>query len=137
MISHYRIDSVIGTGTFATVYRARDMTLDRDDALKLFKGTDAEHAKAALNEARAAASLNHPNVCTIFAVDDDAGDRSRNRGRLPLELLRPGEGVAPARDEEAGQAKLWEVLRTQALGATRGMERVADEDQGRHVEALG
>ena len=41
VIAHYRIEAVIGTGTFATVYRARDLTLDRDVALKLFKGTDA------------------------------------------------------------------------------------------------
>ena len=48
-----------------------------------------------------------------------AGDRARDGGRLALELLRRGEGVAPARDEEAGQAQLGKVLGAEPLGATR------------------
>ena len=65
------------------------------------------------------------------------GDRSRDGGRLTLELLRRGEGVAPTRDEEAGQPQLAEVLGAEAFGAARGMERVADQDERGHVQAAG
>ncbi len=73
----------------------------------------------------------------MVTVDEDAGDRPRNRPRFPLELVRRGEGIAPARDEETGQAQLGKVLGAQSLRATRRMQRIADEDQGRHPKALG
>jgi alkyl hydroperoxide reductase subunit AhpC/predicted Ser/Thr protein kinase len=73
VVAHYRVEDVVGSGSFATVYRARDLTLDRDVALKVFKDTNPAKAKAAITEARAAASLSHPNICTIFAVEDAEG----------------------------------------------------------------
>ena len=120
VIAHYRIEAVIGTGTFATVYRARDLTLDRDVALKLFKGTDPAHAKAALAEARAAASLNHPNVCTIFAVDDDAGASMIAMeylgGRTLADLIADG----PIDPEWAGRI-LWQVAAGMGAAHRRGL----------------
>jgi alkyl hydroperoxide reductase subunit AhpC len=71
--SHYLVESQIGSGTFARVYLARDLQLDRPVALKVFKPDCPVTPSAALAEARAAAALNHPNVCTIYAVDDTAG----------------------------------------------------------------
>jgi alkyl hydroperoxide reductase subunit AhpC len=71
--SHYLIDAEVGSGTFARVYRARDLQLDRLVALKVFKPDCPVTPSAALAEARAAAALNHPNLCTIYAVDDTAG----------------------------------------------------------------
>jgi alkyl hydroperoxide reductase subunit AhpC len=71
--SHYQIESEVGSGTFARVYRARDLQLDRLVALKVFKPDCPVTPSAALAEARAAAGLNHPNLCTIYAVDDSAG----------------------------------------------------------------
>jgi alkyl hydroperoxide reductase subunit AhpC len=71
--SHYLVDSQIGAGTFAKVYLARDLQLDRQVALKVFKPDCPVTPSVALAEARAAARLNHPNVCTIYAVDDTAG----------------------------------------------------------------
>ncbi len=120
VISHYRVDSVIGTGTFATVYRARDMTLDRDVALKLFKGTDPVHSKAALAEARAAASLSHPNICTIFAVEDDAGASMIAMeyvgGRTLADLIASG----PIDPEWAGRIS-WQVAAGMASAHRRGL----------------
>ncbi len=52
---------------------ARDLQLDRPVALKVFKPDCPVTPSTALAEARAAAALNHPNVCTIYAVDDTAG----------------------------------------------------------------
>jgi alkyl hydroperoxide reductase subunit AhpC len=71
--SHYLIEAEIGSGTFARVFRARDLQLDRPVALKVFKRDCPVTPSAALAEARAAAALNHPNLCTIYAVDDSAG----------------------------------------------------------------
>jgi alkyl hydroperoxide reductase subunit AhpC len=71
--SHYVIEDEVGSGTFARVYRARDLQLDRSVALKVFKPDCPVTPSAALAEARAAAALNHPNLCTIYAVDDAAG----------------------------------------------------------------
>jgi alkyl hydroperoxide reductase subunit AhpC/predicted Ser/Thr protein kinase len=71
--SHYLIEAEVGSGTFAQVYRARDLQLDRPVALKVFKPDCPVTPSAALAEARAAAALNHPNLCTIYAVDDTAG----------------------------------------------------------------
>ena len=71
--SHYLIEDEAGSGTFARVYRARDLQLDRSVALKVFKPDCPVTPSAALAEARAAAALNHPNLCTIYAVDDSAG----------------------------------------------------------------
>jgi alkyl hydroperoxide reductase subunit AhpC len=101
--SHYLIEAEVGSGTFARVYRARDLQLDRPVALKVFKPDCPVTPSAALAEARAAAALNHPNLCTIYAVDDTAGvpiiameyisGRSlgqvvrKGNDRLPLETL--------------------------------------------------
>ena len=71
--SHYLIEAEVGSGTFARVYRGRDLQLDRPVALKVFKPDCPVTPSAALAEARAAAALNHPNLCTIYAVDDTAG----------------------------------------------------------------
>jgi serine/threonine protein kinase len=102
--SHYLIEDEVGSGTFARVYRARDLQLDRPVALKVFKPDCPVTPSAALAEARAAAALNHPNLCTIYAVDDTAGVPiiameyipghsltqvvRKGTDRLPLESLR-------------------------------------------------
>jgi alkyl hydroperoxide reductase subunit AhpC/predicted Ser/Thr protein kinase len=71
--SRYHIEDEVGSGTFARVFRARDLQLDRPVALKVFKPDCPVTPGAALAEARAAAALNHPNLCTIYTVDDTAG----------------------------------------------------------------
>jgi alkyl hydroperoxide reductase subunit AhpC len=73
MLGHYRIEAQVGHGTFAVVYRAHDTVLDRAVALKVFKAGSPLNSPTVLAEARAAAALNHPNICTIHAVDDSEG----------------------------------------------------------------
>jgi alkyl hydroperoxide reductase subunit AhpC/predicted Ser/Thr protein kinase len=73
VISHYRIERQIGAGAFATVFRAQDSRLERTVALKVMKANSPLASAAVLAEARAAAALNHPNVCIIYSVDDDDG----------------------------------------------------------------
>jgi serine/threonine protein kinase/peroxiredoxin len=73
VIGPYRIEAALGSGAFGAVFRAHDGTLDRTVALKVLRPGSGVHPKALLAEARAAAALNHPNVCTIHAVDSTLG----------------------------------------------------------------
>jgi serine/threonine protein kinase len=73
VLSHYRIEEQIGSGSFASVFRAQDTTLHRAVALKVLKIDSPANVGAVLAEARAAAALNHANVCTVYSVDDSEG----------------------------------------------------------------
>jgi Tol biopolymer transport system component len=75
-LGRYEIVGVLGAGGMGIVYRARDPRLDRDVAIKLLPDI-AEGDLAArtrlLHEARTAASLNHPNICSVYDVGDSDG----------------------------------------------------------------
>lgn len=73
VLSHFRIERAIGKGGFAYVFEATDLQLHRTVALKVLRARDRQRAATLIEEARLAASLNHPNVCTIHAVDDSDG----------------------------------------------------------------
>jgi serine/threonine protein kinase len=73
VLGTYRIEAVLGGGSFGTVYRARDLTLDRPVALKVIRPGGPVAPEALLVEARAAATLIHPNVCVIHSVDSSLG----------------------------------------------------------------
>ncbi len=75
-ISHYEIVERIGAGGMGEVYRARDPRLDRDVAIKTLSasfGTDDGRLKRFEREARAVASLNHPNVLAVYDVGTHDG----------------------------------------------------------------
>jgi serine/threonine protein kinase/tetratricopeptide (TPR) repeat protein len=75
-LAHYRIISRLGAGGMGEVYRARDEQLDRDVAVKVLPSSsfDDPTARARLvREARAAAALNHPNICTVYEVGEADG----------------------------------------------------------------
>lgn len=73
ILGHYRIRHLLGGGTFGTVFAAWDLRLERMVALKVLKRNVFESRDAVLREARAAAKVNHPHVCTVYAVEEEDG----------------------------------------------------------------
>ncbi|SFJ47133.1 protein kinase domain-containing protein [Planctomicrobium piriforme] len=72
-LGHYRIRKQLGAGSFGNVFEAWDSRLERPVALKILHANGAHARSVAMHEARAAARLNHPNVCTIYSVDEEDG----------------------------------------------------------------
>ena len=72
-LGHYEIISILGTGGMGKVYLAKDSKLNRSIAVKTLPNSfssDSDHVKRLQTEARAAANLNHPNVATIYSVEE-------------------------------------------------------------------
>ncbi|HWI16511.1 MAG TPA: protein kinase [Vicinamibacterales bacterium] len=103
-IGRYRIVRPLGRGGMGVVYVARDERLDREVAIKMIAGLVDDVARARFwREARSAASVNHPNICQVFEVDESTAgiylamellegeplDRRLTRGALPSREALP------------------------------------------------
>ena len=85
-LSHYRIEEEISRGGMGVVYRAVDLTLGREVALKVLPAEltdDAERRERLLQEARAASTLEHPHIAVIHAVGEAGGTTF-----IAMELIR-------------------------------------------------
>src|SRR3989441_5674604 len=89
-IGHYAIARKLGEGGMGVVYEARDERLERTVALKTMSSlaSDETARKRFWREARAAASVNHPNVCQLYDIGEDRGALF-----IAMELLE-GEALA-------------------------------------------
>ncbi len=97
-ISHYRIVEKLGQGGMGVVYKAEDTKLERTVALKFLppetiEGDEQDKARF-INEARTAAALHHPNICTVFEIDEADGhlfiSMAYVDGRELIELIKEG-----------------------------------------------
>jgi serine/threonine-protein kinase len=105
-LGHYRITGKLGEGGMGIVFRARDDQLQRDLAIKLLSASSLDDSVARarlLREARAAASLNHPNICTIYEVGEAEG-----RVYIAMELV---EGAPLSQLLQSGPLSFDQVLR--------------------------
>jgi eukaryotic-like serine/threonine-protein kinase len=117
IISHYRIIEKLGAGGMGVVYRAEDLKLSREVALK-FLPEDLTRDRVSVErferEARAAAAITHPNICTVYEVDEHEGIPF-----LAMELLEGGTLKHRIGDKPVPIASIlnWAVQITDGLDA--------------------
>src|SRR5690349_12356439 len=103
-IGHYRIVAQLGEGGMGAVYRATDTKLGRDIAIKVIHPSvagDPDRLMRFEREARTLASLNHPNIATLYAVEGPALVMELIEGptlaeRLQFGAVPPQESLAIA-----------------------------------------
>ena len=141
----YEILSALGAGGMGEVYRARDTRLDRHVAIKILPQAfvaDAERVARFQREAKVLASLNHPNIATIYGLEEaehgtalvmelvegeDLSDRLR-RGPIPLDEALPiAKQIAEALEAAHGQGIIHRDLKPANIKArTDGTVKVLD-----------
>ena len=114
ILSHYKILAELSRGGMGIVYRALDVNLDREVALKVLPPelvADPDRKRRFVQEAKAAAKLEHPHIGAVYEIDDDNGTTF-----IAMELIR-GE-------------QLRDVLTKGSLPLRRALEIATDVAEG-------
>jgi len=103
-ISHYKVLSEVGRGGMGVVYKAEDTKLKRPVALKFLRSDvleDEEHKERFLREAQAAAALDHPNIWTVYEIDEADGQTFLSMAYLEGETVKEKIKARPLKLEDA------------------------------------
>jgi serine/threonine-protein kinase len=120
-LSHYSIVAKLGAGGMGEVYRARDMRLDREVAIKVLPASfaqDADRLRRFEQEARATSALNHPNILTIYDIGTHEGAPF-----IVAELLEGEELRAQMKDRALPVRKVVEYARQITAGLAAAHEK--------------
>ena len=121
-ISHYKVTAELGRGGMGVVYKAEDTKLDRPVALKFLAPhlvEDEEARQRFVREAKAAAALDHPNICTVYEIDEADG-----QSFIAMAYL---EGESLQAKIESGPFKIDAAIET-AIQMARGLAAAHQKD---------
>jgi len=107
-ILHYKILEKLGEGGMGEVFKAQDTKLDRFVALKFLPSnlTANEEQKARfIQEAKTASAMNHPNICTIYSIEEYDNEKGENQLFIAMEFVE-GETLKDKKDSISEKQKL-------------------------------
>ena len=151
-LSHYQIIEKLDAGGMGEVFLAQDLSLNRRVAIKILPSESIENERARkrlVHEAKAAATLDHPNICTIYEVDETSGSpfivmqyidgvtlskKLRNNAITPVEVVNIGIQASEALAEAHSHGVVHRDIKPANIMITaRGAVKVLDFGLAKHV----